>query len=181
MARFVLVHGGFSGAWIWLPLIDTLREAGHVVEAFDLPGMGDDHTSASEVSLDSYAGRVCEVLAANSEPAIVVGHSMGGIVATQGAARCPERVAALVYVAAFLPKDGQSLLDLTKLPEGDGEQVLANVLDCDEAGKIRLLRLSGIRLPLWLSAVLTSQHVGLPRIPKSGVGLLRTLCFRSQA
>src|SRR5258707_10428970 len=128
MARFVMVHGGFSGAWIWLPLIDTLREAGHVVEAFDLPGMGDDHTSASEVSLDSYAGRVCEVLATNSEPAIVVGHSMGGIVATQAAARSPKRVAALVYVAAFLPKDGQSLLDLTKLPEGCGEQVLANVV-----------------------------------------------------
>jgi pimeloyl-ACP methyl ester carboxylesterase len=128
MARFVLVHGGFSGAWIWLPLMDRLKAAGHVVEAFDLPGMGDDNTSASEVSLDSYAGRVCEVLAASSEPGIVVGHSMGGIVATQAAARCPERVAALVYVAAFLPKDGQSLLDLTKLPEGDGEQVLANVV-----------------------------------------------------
>ena len=52
MARFVLVHGGFSGAWIWLPLMDSLKEAGHLVEAFDLPGMGDDHTSASEVSLD---------------------------------------------------------------------------------------------------------------------------------
>jgi pimeloyl-ACP methyl ester carboxylesterase len=118
MARFVLVHGGFSGAWIWLPLMDRLKADGHVVDAFDLPGMGNDHTSTSEVSLDSYAGRVCEVLAASSEPAVVVGHSMGGIVATQGAARCPERVAALVYVAAFLPKDGQSLLDLTKLPEG---------------------------------------------------------------
>jgi len=90
--------------------------------------MGDDHTSASEVSLDSYAARVCGVLAADSEPAVVVGHSMGGIVATQAAARCPERVAALVYVAAFLPKDGQSLLDLTKLPKGCGEQVLANVV-----------------------------------------------------
>jgi pimeloyl-ACP methyl ester carboxylesterase len=44
---------------------------------------------------------VCEVLAAVSEPAFVVGHSMGGIVATQAAAQCPERVAALVYVAAF--------------------------------------------------------------------------------
>jgi pimeloyl-ACP methyl ester carboxylesterase len=48
MARFVLVHGGFSGAWIWLPLMDSLRAAGHLVEAFDLPGMGDDHTSASD-------------------------------------------------------------------------------------------------------------------------------------
>ena len=128
MARFVLVHGEFSGAWIWLPLMDRLKAAGHSVEAFDLPGMGNDPTPASEVSLDSYAGRVCEVLAGSSEPAIVVGHSMGGIVATQAAARCPERVAALVYVAAFLPKDGQSLFDLTKLPEGDGEQVLANVV-----------------------------------------------------
>jgi pimeloyl-ACP methyl ester carboxylesterase len=128
MARFVLVHGGFSGAWIWLPLIDILKEAGHLVEAFDLPGMGDDHTSASEVSLDSYAARVCEVLAADSEPAVVVGHSIGGIVATQGAARCPESVAALVYVAAFLPKNGQSLFDLKKLPEGCGDQVLANVV-----------------------------------------------------
>ena len=126
MARFVLVHGGFSGAWIWLPLMDRLKAAGHLVEAFDLPGMGDDHTSPSEVSLDSYARRVCEVLAANSEPAVVVGHSMGGIVARQAAARCPERVAALV--AAFLPKDKQSLIDLLKLPEGAGEQVLSNVV-----------------------------------------------------
>jgi hypothetical protein len=45
-----------------------------------------------------------------------------------GPARCPQRVAALVYVAAFLPKGGQSLLDLTKLPEGADEQVLANVI-----------------------------------------------------
>ena len=126
MARFVLVHGAFSGAWIWGPLMERLKAAGHSVEAFDLPGSGDDHTPASEVSLDACADRLCEVLAANSEPAIVVGHSMGGVIATQGAARCPERVAALVYVAAFMPKDGQSLLDLTKLPEGAGDQVQAN-------------------------------------------------------
>ena len=128
MARFVLVHGAFSGAWIWLPLMDSLREAGHLVEAFDLPGLGDDQTPASEVNLDSCAGRLCEVLGTSSEPAVVVGNSLGGVIATQGAARCPERVAALVYVAAFLPKDGQSLLDLTKLPEGASDQVQANIV-----------------------------------------------------
>ena len=53
MARFVLVHGGFSGAWIWLPLMDRLKAAGHSVEAFDLPGMGDDHTSASDSPVDA--------------------------------------------------------------------------------------------------------------------------------
>src|SRR5258708_25766855 len=121
MARFVLVHGGFSGAWIWLPLIDSLKAAGHLVEAFDLPGMGDDRTSRSGVSLDSYASRVCEALAGVSEPACVVGHSMGGIVATQAAARCPERGAARVYVAAFLPNDAQCLLYLPQLPEAGGQ------------------------------------------------------------
>ncbi len=128
MARFVLVHGAFCGAWIWGPLMERLQAAGHSVEAFDLPGLGNDNTPVGEVTLDACAARLCAVLADHSEPAIVVGHSMGGIIATQGAARCPRRVAALVYVTAFLPKDGQSLLDLTKLPEGVGDQVQANLV-----------------------------------------------------
>lgn len=128
MARFILVHGAFSGAWIWSPLQERLKAARHTSIAFDLPGLGDDKTLAREVTLDSSAARVCEALAASPEPAIVVGHSMGGVVITQAAARCPDRIAALVYVAAFLPKDGQSLLDLTHLPEGAGDQVQANIV-----------------------------------------------------
>jgi pimeloyl-ACP methyl ester carboxylesterase len=127
MARFVLVHGAFSGAWIWGPLADHLKAAGHSVDVFDLPGSGDDDTPASGVTLEAYAARLCEVLASNAEPAIVAGNSMGGIVATQGAAHCSSRVRALVYVTAFLPKDGQSLLELTKLPEGSDDQVQANI------------------------------------------------------
>ena len=128
MARFVLVHGAFCGAWIWAPLMERLQAAGHSVEAFDLPGLGNDTAPVSEVTLEACAARLCEVLAGHSEPAMVVGHSMGGIIATQGAARCPRRIAGLVYVTAFLPKDGQSLLDLTKLPEGAGDQVQANIV-----------------------------------------------------
>lgn len=127
MARFVLVHGAFCGAWIWGPLIELLKAQGHTVETFDLPGLGDDQTPAAEATLDSCAKRLSSVVESSPEPAIVVGHSMGGIVITQGAARCPKRVAALVYVAAFLPRNGQSLLDLTKLPEGADDQVQANI------------------------------------------------------
>jgi len=127
MARFVLVHGAFSGAWIWGPLSDRLKTNGHSVDVFDLPGSGEDYTPAGGATLDAYAARLCEVLASSSEPSIVAGNSMGGIVATQGAARCPSQVRALVYVTAFLPRDGQSLLDLTKLPEGSDDQVQANI------------------------------------------------------
>jgi len=128
MARLVLVHGAFCGAWVWDQLSERLKRMGHSVETFDLPGLGEDCTPVKEVNLEACAARLCEVLASGSEPAIVIGHSMGGIVVTQGAARRPEKVAALVYVAAFLPKNGQSLLDLTKLPEGADDQVQANVV-----------------------------------------------------
>ena len=128
MARFVLVHGAFGGAWIWEPLVKRLKTAGHSVTAFDLPGMGDDRTPVSKCTLDSNAERLCKVLAKQLGPSIVVGHSMGGVIATQAAARSPERVAALVFVAAFMPEDGQSVLDLTSFPEGVGDQVQANIV-----------------------------------------------------
>jgi len=128
MARFVLVHGAFSGAWIWEPLAQELRDAGHTVDTFDLPGLGDDQTPPAEVTLDSCARRLVEILESKPEPAIVVGNSMGGVVAAQGAALARGRVLALVYAAAFIPKNGQSLLDLTKLPEGATDQVQANLV-----------------------------------------------------
>jgi pimeloyl-ACP methyl ester carboxylesterase len=126
--RFVLIHGAFGGGWIWGPLAEALEAKGHSVEAPDLPGGGDDTTPIAEVTLDAYARRVCEVLAGRSEPAVLVGHSMGGVAITQAAARCPERISSMVYVAAFLPQDGESLIALTQLPEGEGDQVQANMV-----------------------------------------------------
>jgi len=128
MARFVLVHGAFLGGWVWEPLQQRLQAAGHTAVALDLPGLGDDLTPVKDVTLDSCAVRVCDMLAASPEPAVLAGNSMGGVIATQAAARCPQRVAALVYIAAFFPRDGQSLLDLTKLPEGADDQVQANIV-----------------------------------------------------
>jgi len=128
MARFVLVHGAFGGAWSWGEFVGELEQAGHSVTAIDLPGSGNDQTPVEAVTLDACAERVCDTLAAEAEPAILVGHSMGGVVITQAAARCPERVSLLVFVAAFMPGDGQSLLDLTRLPEGAGDQVQANIV-----------------------------------------------------
>jgi pimeloyl-ACP methyl ester carboxylesterase len=128
MARFVLVHGAYGGAWCWEPVIPALEAAGHTAEAFDLPGAGEDRTPVEDITLQACVERTCGVLRAREEPAILVGHSMGGIVITQSAARCPERVALLVYVCAFLPGDGQALLDLTGLPEGAEDQIQANLV-----------------------------------------------------
>jgi pimeloyl-ACP methyl ester carboxylesterase len=128
MARFVLVHGAFGGAWSWAEFVGELERAGHSAVAIDLPGSGEDQTPIEGVTLDACAQRVCDTLAAEPEPVILVGHSMGGVVVTQAAARCPERVSLLVFVAAFMPRDGESLIGLTQLPEGAGDQVQANIV-----------------------------------------------------
>lgn len=128
MARFVFVHGAFGGAWCWEPVTAPLEAAGHTVEAFDLPGGGDDQTPVEGITLESCAERVCEALAQRPERAILVGYSMGGAIVTQAAARCPERIAYLIFVCAFMPADGQSLLDLTHLPEGKDDLIQANLV-----------------------------------------------------
>ena len=127
MARILLVHGAFAGAWCWKPALPGLRAGGHTVETLDLPGAGEDTTPVAEVTLDAYREKICQVLS-EGPPAILAGQSMGGMAVTQAAARCPEHVRALVYIAAFAPAEGQSLVELVSYPEAAGDQVQANVI-----------------------------------------------------
>lgn len=128
MARLVLVHGAFAGAWKWERLVGPLEAAGHTVETLDLPASGEDQTPVAEVTLDAYVERVVAQIDERPEPAVLVPSSMGGVVSTQTAARHPEKVAAIVYVAAFVPQDGQSLMDLTRLPEGASDELQAGMV-----------------------------------------------------
>jgi pimeloyl-ACP methyl ester carboxylesterase len=112
MGTFVLVHGGWSGGWCWDKVVPLLEEAGHEAHAPDLPGSGDDPTPIHEVSLQGYADRISEVLDAQPGPVVLVGHSSGGTVISQAAEQRPEKVKLLVYLAAFLLRDGESLFEV---------------------------------------------------------------------
>jgi pimeloyl-ACP methyl ester carboxylesterase len=110
LATFVLIHGAWHGGWCWRTVVPLLESHGHTVIAPDLPSHGDDPALPATVTLASYAGRICEVMEAQKEPVILLGHSMGGAAITQAAENCPERVKALVYMCAFLPRNGESLM-----------------------------------------------------------------------
>lgn len=130
MARIVLVHGAFHEKSCWDGAKAALEARGHRVEAFDLPGHGEDKTPLERVTLQVYADRVVEQLKSDPEPAVLLGHSMGGMVVTQAAddfLAGGGELKQVIYASAFLPEDGQSLVDLAGLPEGAGDMVQANV------------------------------------------------------
>lgn len=105
---YILVHGAWQGGWIWERVAPLLRERGHTVLAPDLPGHGDDPRPAAEQDLESYAREVAALARKQEAPVILVGHSLGGMTISQAACYAPECVARMVYVCAFLPRDGQS-------------------------------------------------------------------------
>ena len=112
MSNFVLIHGGWHGAWCWYKMLPLLERAGHEVIAPDLPGLGKDVTPIDQISLDSWTNFVCQIVVAQPEPVVLVGHSRGGIVLSSVAEKCPSKIAQLVYVTAALCCDGESLRQL---------------------------------------------------------------------
>jgi pimeloyl-ACP methyl ester carboxylesterase len=111
MATIILIHGAWHGAWCWNQVSTRLREAGHTPIALDLPGHGDNPKPLSGMTIEKYAAYVCSVLAALDTPAILVGHSMGGMVISQAAEAMPDKVQGLVYVCAVLLGSGETLQD----------------------------------------------------------------------
>ncbi len=108
----VLVHGMSHGGWAWAPLAARLERAGHRVVAPDLPGHGRRAHERGRASVLAYARAVADaMIQAGLTDAVVVGHSMGGIVIPKVAELVEARVAHLVFLAAVVLPHGASLLD----------------------------------------------------------------------
>lgn len=105
--RFVLIHGGFHGAWCWNRTIPELERLGHEALAIDLPGHGQRRDERS--TLADRRNAILDVL----EPGdVLVGHSGGGYDISLAANEAPELVGHLIYLAAGLPKEGKTILEV---------------------------------------------------------------------
>lgn len=109
---FVLVHGAWQGAWVWQEVKTQLESKGQTVIVVELPAHGADTTSPLNTSIDIYREKVITAINKINGKIILVGHSMGGVVITAVAEKIPNQIEKLVYIGAFLPANGQSLLDL---------------------------------------------------------------------
>jgi pimeloyl-ACP methyl ester carboxylesterase len=136
MATFVLVHGGWGGGWEWRAVARLLTAHGHEAFTPTLTGLGERrHLGGPQVDLDTHIEDVVAVIEAEDLHSVTLcGQSYGGMVIGSVADRLAERIAQLVYIDAFVPRDGESTLDLVPptfaqrirnlaLDEGGGWQV----------------------------------------------------------
>lgn len=130
----LLIHGAWHGSWAFELLTPLLVTAGWTVRTVELASAG-----SAEVDVHDDAQVVRESLTANQAPTVVVGHSYGGVVATEGAAGA-RNLAGLVYLCAAMPVAGQSVwtdyTDPGQVPDWvkvDAESGLVRALDGERA------------------------------------------------
>jgi pimeloyl-ACP methyl ester carboxylesterase len=95
----IFIHGAFCGGWCFDGFRERFEAAGHLTRAPDLPGhaAGDPPSRVKAKSLADYARAVCDVIDGAPERPVLIGHSMGGLVAQLAAVR--RRVAGLILLA----------------------------------------------------------------------------------
>lgn len=105
-STLLLVHGAWHGRWCWEPLEAILTARGWDVRTIDLPTVHDRDKAELQLATDAQA--VSQAIAEIDGTVTIVAHSYGGVPVTQGAA--DARVAHIVYIAAFVLDEGESLL-----------------------------------------------------------------------
>lgn len=188
MATIVLAHGAWSAAWAWKKMRPLMAASGHTFFTPTYTGLGErSHLANPSIDLDTHIEDVMGVLEFEDlHDVVLLGHSYGGMVATGVADRARARIAHLIYLDAFVPKDGQSLFDL--VPEaqrkrmqasaaaGDGWRVAPNPTPEDTSPEDRAW-IANKRLPHPLKCVATPLKMrnGPLTLPRSYIVATRNL------
>src|SRR5260221_670870 len=145
---FVLVHGGWCGGWLWRYVAPALRERGHVVTKPTLTGLGERrHSENRTATLSTHIEDiVAHIEMEGFQDVTLVSQSYGGMVATGTLARIPDSIRSMIYLDAFIPEDGKSLIDSCSPIRASLEQMAALV---------------GSTQPRSVRAAISKRHVGL--------------------
>jgi pimeloyl-ACP methyl ester carboxylesterase len=106
---FVLIHGAYHGGWCWRRVADILERHGHKVYAPSLTGNADrSHLLSTNVNLDTQIADIANLVTWEELTGIcLVAHSYGGWPASGALEQIHDRVAAIVWLDAFKPADGE--------------------------------------------------------------------------
>lgn len=176
---FLLCHGAWSGGWAWTKMQPLTAQAGHRLVAPTYTGLGERvHLASPSIDLETHIQDILNVIAFEDlNDIVLLGHSYGGMVATGVADRARERVTQLIYLDAFVPRDGQSLFDLNETgrepmrkaaSSSDGYRIPPNAPPSDTP-QADLDWLNARRVPMPIKCFETSLRLahGEPAMPRS--------------
>ncbi|MGO4116783.1 alpha/beta fold hydrolase [Rhizobium ruizarguesonis] len=111
MATYVLIAGAWHGSWCWVEVVRMLEAAGHRVLTPNLLGTQAEDEPETTEPLQRWAEQIADIVRQEVDEVVLVGHSRAGLVISEVAERVPEKIDLLVYLAAYLLQDGQTLND----------------------------------------------------------------------
>lgn len=136
----VLVHGAWSDASAWNAVTPLLKAQGDEVITVNLAGHGKDTTSFAGITLKTYVDQVKAAIGTRTN-VVLVGHSFAGLVISQVAEEIPSQIKKLIYLAAALPHNGDSLLGLAK---GDPASHIGKFLTVDKEHGAAIIAKEGV-------------------------------------
>ena|SRR5438105_8465542 len=127
MATFVLLHGGNHGGWGFKWLAPELRRRGHEVHTPTLTGHGDRiHLQPADLTMETHIVDVANVIHYEDlNDVVLVGHSMGGVTIPLVAERMKDRIRRVVWLAAVVLADGESIAENYMAPSEWVERAFA--------------------------------------------------------
>lgn len=128
---FLVAHGAWSAGWSWKRMHPLMNGAGRRFIVPTYTGLGERaHLASPDVNLETHVQDLLGVIRYEElTDLVLVAHSYGGMVATALADRVPDRIRQIIYVDAFVPRDGQSLFDLAGVEAR--ERLLAGMREGD--------------------------------------------------
>lgn len=182
---YILIHGAWTGSWIWQPLLQPLRHHGHEVLCVELPGHSQSSPlAAADIRFADYLACIKLAIDSAQHPVMLVGHSFAGMLISQAGEDYAEQVAGLIYLCAFMLPSGYSFLQATTGVQGsvaldhlqfaaDGHSVsiaaehqhraVAQDLPVSSFERVQPLFVAEPTAPLAQALCLSSRWDGLPR------------------
>ncbi len=132
--HYLFVHGCWHGSWCWQYLCPLLTEKGHTTECVDL--IAQDTCDNSAPTYSDYSRKLEHIITQNEEPIVIVAHSMAGMLVAPLLDKYSDHIAHVYYIAAIIPQQGDSLLDVVLRYEGSE---LADIISFDEVNNTQYL------------------------------------------
>lgn len=118
MTTFVLIHGAYQGGWIFNPVAERLRAAGHHVLTPSLEGCAERKTQVrAGITTETHADEIAQLLFYEDlHDVVLAGTSTGGMVLARAAELARARVARVVFADALALLDGEAVPGIVKRP-----------------------------------------------------------------